>query len=290
MLRSASPIEQHSEPPIGYPPGGAHGSRRRPTPPARDDGLVVILDALQQNWTELGYRQELAAYHGACRFRSARTVLAANVGNGRYLSEIARHFPEKRYFGFESDPRMMERAVIRYGSQGIDLQCRALDSIEGRYDAVILRSLINEPPCTRDTLDTLAELTNVGGSAFVIEPLDSQRYFQPSPRRVVEFLAASCELRGLTAEDSGIAQTLGPIARSHPAWNPSVTLDVVLPSTLAANLSLFEETYALIFELAERVMPERFDYDALREEWAWWCQQNNRYTQAALRVFRLDRI
>lgn len=283
MLAPISPIAEHIRAPIK--------PERDRRPVTRDDAeLVVLLDALQQNWTELGYRQELAAYHGAGRWRSARTVLDANAGNGRYLSEIARRFPEKRYLGVESNPALLERAAIRYARQGIDLRCLALEAVEGSYDAVILRSLPGGPACTRSTLDTIADLTNVGGSAFVIELLDSQRYFEPTPRRVIDFLVAQGEPRGAAAAGIGIAQSLGPLARSHPAWFPSVTLDVVLPSTLSDNLSLFEETYALNFELAERKSPLATDYSALREEWRWWCRQSNRYTQAVLRVLRLDRI
>lgn len=283
MLAPASPISRPIRAPI-RPDLDPRAVERN-----GDAELVVLLDALQQNWTELGYRQELAAYHGAGRWRSARTVLDANAGNGRYLSEIARRFPEKRYFGAESNPAMLERAAIRYASQGIELRCLALEAVDGSYDAVILRSLPGAAARTRSTLDTIAGLTNVGGSAFVIELLDHQRYFEPTPRRVVDFLAAHGEARGAAA-GIGIDQSLGSLARSHPAWFPSVTLDVVLPSTVGDNLSLFEETYALTFELAERTSPLATDYGALREEWRWWCRQSNRYTQAALRVLRLDRI
>lgn len=259
-------------------------------PEASDDERVVLLDALQQNWTELGYRQELAAYHGSSRWKNAGSVLDVGTGNGRYLSEIARYFPGKRYFGVEPDAALLDRAVMRYARRGIDLQCVSLESIEGRYDAVILRSLLNELPCMRSALDSIAELTNVGGSAFIIEQLDSQCHFEPTPRRVMEFLESLAELRRHATASVGIAQNLGPILRSHPAWNLSVTLDLVLPSTVANNLALFEETYALTIELAERTRPLQADYHALREEWQWWCKQRNRYAQAALRVMRLDRI
>ncbi|MDX1433200.1 MAG: class I SAM-dependent methyltransferase [Gammaproteobacteria bacterium] len=280
-LSSPEPSRE-SPPPITDPGGRRHGGASR-----REEEHVVLLDALEQNWVELGYRQELAAYHGACRWRSARTVLDARAGNGRYLSEIARRFPDKRYFGVESDRALLERALMRYAWQGIDLECLALTAVSGRYDAVILRSLVRMRPCTRATLDLVADVTNVGGSAFIIEPLGAQRHFEPTPRRVTEFLTAFDELHGPTA---GAAQSLAPLARSHPAWNPSVTLDVVVPSTVADNLSLFEETYGLTFELAERTRTLRTDYRSLHEEWRWWCGQENRYTQAALRIIRLDRI
>lgn len=250
--------------------------------------LIAIWSDLQTWQTKFCYRQELTAYYASPQWHDARRVLDLGTGTGYYLRKIAALFPEKEYLGVDSSREFIAIAQ-ETNDTGIEFGHMDLFDVRGEYDFVIMRLLLQHLPDVEAALDHVAGLTRPGGSALIIDAHDPTRFFWPEVPKFMEFFAAfrDHEARKERRRDVGI--DLSRRVDQHSGWKLGSSIQLLIPSTIPDNLDLFRKTYLRVIEMVEEVGEMDFDYEAVKQEWRWWCGLDRAYTQVGLILLRIDR-
>ncbi len=263
-----------------------------PDDPVFGQGNAALVDiwANLQTWqTEFCYRQELTAYYASPQWHRARHVLDAGTGTGYYLRKIAALFPDKEYFGIDSSEDFIALANEE-GGAGIEFQHQDILDVRGEYDFVIMRLFLQHLPDVDAALRHAAELTRPGGSVLIIDAHDPTRFFWPELPRFMEFFAAFRAYEASKGKIRDIGIDLIRRVDQLPGWTLGASVQLLIPSTVPGNLDLFRKTYLSVVEMVEQVGDMEFDYEAVKQEWRWWCSLDRAYTQVGLLLLRLDRV
>ena len=97
--------------------------------------ILEIWDEMQNLQCDFCVGLELPAYFRSKLWGAAKTVVDLGTGNGRYLAYLARYFPEKRYFGFDLVPELIENAKARIKLNNVTFLQEDLFDLDGLYDA-----------------------------------------------------------------------------------------------------------------------------------------------------------
>lgn len=108
----------------------------------------------------------------------AFTVLDFGCGDGSYLERLAREFPDKRYFGVDANPGMLEIARSRRLPSNITFHA-SLDNVPAAPDFALMRYVAMHLPHRRQTIGGIAAKLSSGSAILVIEPNDSELRVQP---------------------------------------------------------------------------------------------------------------
>ena len=120
-----------------------------------------------------------------------RTVLDLGTGNGYYLRHLINRFPEKTYYGYDSSAEFIKVAKQEHG----DVPSRSFSSadlfeVRQTADFVLMRLLLQHVQDVDAVLNHVASLTNIGGSALIVDAHDPFRYFHPPLPEFRDFFAA----------------------------------------------------------------------------------------------------
>ncbi len=254
-----------------------------------DHTLAGVWDTLHRIQADFCFAQELGVYYTAPGWLRARRVLDVGTGHGHYLARLASVFPDKHYVGVDIEPSYVELARRRCHADNVSFVVDDLYDMRGQYDFVLMRLIMQHLDRPGAALDKLAELLRPGGCALVIDALDSARFFHPWPDTFMQFFEDYCEHQRAKGLDRDIAAKLGAMLRGHPQLRQERVDRLVIPSTVAGNLELFEKTYYLVIVMVELAGEMHADFAAVKQAWRRWCAQERRYMQVGLRLVRVRR-
>ncbi len=128
-------------------------------------------------------------------FRRARHVLEIGSGNGAFLLQLSKAFPEKTFRGIDSSAMLTKHARHRLQFQqnvSVDVKdLYALGPADGEYDAILVRLVVQHLPDLVRFLEVAQSLLAPGGHLILVEAEDSELRLEPEcPQRAVILKAA----------------------------------------------------------------------------------------------------
>jgi len=254
------------------------------------DAILKIWDQMQRIQTDFAIAQELSFYYTSPQWHAARTVLVIGSGNGYYLRSIAARFPNKVYTGIDISAELVAIANREPCDHAVSFMESHLSDHVGTYDFVLMRLLLQHLEDIPTALARVADLTNPGGAALIIDADDPVRFFHPALREFTDFFAAYAENERRAGRDRSIAARMERALSESSAWVHGGTLSLLIPSTITGNLELFTRTYNLLVDLVSEVGDVRYDFESVKDAWRRWSALPDAYTQVGLNLIRIDRV
>lgn len=244
---------------------------------------------MQRYQTDFCIAQELPSYYRSPQWHAAKHVLDVGTGNGYYLSKIAARFPEKDYVGVDIAGQLIAIARRENTSPSARFECGDLFALEGKFDFIIARLVLQHLEEPHSVLNTIAELTEPGGSVLFVDALDLERFYWPALPTFTDFFGEYVAFQKKLGLDRDTVGRLAEIVAGDPNWNVGEAVQVRIPSTIGGNLELFRRNYSLFIDLVQTGSEMTYDFKAVRDEWHAWSRLENSYTQVGLQIVRLDR-
>jgi len=254
---------------------------------------LQIWDDLQRLQADLCFDQEIAAYYMSDKWLDdARTVLDVGTGNGYFLNKIWQHFPNKSYTGIDISEELIDIAKSVTGNAAIRLQAQDYFDVEGQFDFIIMRLFWQHLPMTRidEACAKLEKITNPGASVLISDAYDEVRCFYPPLIEFQQVIGAYKQQQIEIERNRDILGTIKDWANSTAIWSVGYELSVILPSTIPGKIKLYHQIYKLWIDLFENLGELQMDFGPVKKEISRWKTNDSAYTQAGIRVIRLDRI
>jgi SAM-dependent methyltransferase len=255
--------------------------------------LLQIWDELQRLQTDLCFDQEISAYYMSRTWLDhARSVLDVGTGNGYFLNKIREFFPQKQYTGIDISKELISIGKSEISASSIRLQTEDYFDLEGKYDFIIMRLFWQHLPQSRinDAYEQLEKITNPGASVLISDAHDSLRCFAPPLKAFQEVISAYKNQQNEVERNRDIIGALKNWAGASGMWRVGCDLPLILPSTIPGKMRLYHRIYELWIELFENLGELKMDFGPAKKEISQWQTRKDTFTQAGIRVIRLDRI
>jgi len=259
----------------------------------RNQLLLRIWDEIQSVQTDFCFPQELSAYYMSDHWiQTTRTVLDVGTGNGYFLSKLLEMFPNKDFTGIDISSELMELARLRLEGRAVDLRNEDYFGHHGVYDFIIMRLFWQHLPEDRigEALRKLEELTGPGASVLISDAYDDVRRFMPDMPAFRAMINAYTRQQAAIGRNRNIVDVLIDWAESEDSWCVGEDIRLILPSSIHGYRNLFGRIYELWVELFECVGELEMDFTPAKDELGRWSRDEYAFTQAGLRVVRLDRL
>jgi ubiquinone/menaquinone biosynthesis C-methylase UbiE len=245
---------------------------------------------LHSTQTDFCFGQELSWYFTSSAWLQSERVIDLGTGSGYYLHRLAEIFPEKDFHGIDVNDVFLSTAKRAVRGRNVHFDKGDVCTVEGQYDAAIIRLVMQHLNDVEAALQNLVRLLRPGGVAFIIDAADHLRYFYPVPEEYVRFFAAYTSSVTKEGRDRDVAAKIPDlIATRIPNLRCSGCGTTIIPSTVAGNLPLFQETYYLVIELLEMANALAYDFSAVKRAWLDWCDLPRTYMQVGIRCVTVVR-
>jgi SAM-dependent methyltransferase len=194
--------------------------------------------------------------------------------------------------GIDISKELIEFARLRLEGLKAELRDQDYFTHHGLYDFVIMRLFwqhLSEDH-TRDALEKLEELTRPGSSVLITDAYDEVRQFVPDIPAFRAMINAYTLQQTAVGRNRKIIDVLIDWAKSGDTWQVGEDIRLILPSSMYGYRSLFGRIYELWIELFECLGQLAIDFTEVKGELEKWSRNKASFTQAGLRVIRLDRL
>jgi SAM-dependent methyltransferase len=259
----------------------------------QNSNLFQIWDEVQRVQADFCFPQEISAYYMSENWiKSANKILDVGTGNGYFLGMISAYFPEKFYTAIDISKEFIEKAKQDQKISNVTYRVQDYFDLERQFDFIIMRLFWQHLPLERlkEAFLRLEKLTKIGSSVLITDAWDSARYFQPDLPEFRKIISAYTEQQIASGRDRNILERLLVEVTEEKKWEIGTDLKFIIPSTIGSNLNLFYRVYDLWIKLFECLGELKVDYSPAKEELKNWKKETSNYTQAGIRIIRLDRI
>jgi SAM-dependent methyltransferase len=259
----------------------------------QNSDLFQIWDEVQRVQADFCFPQEISAYYMSENWiKSAKKILDVGTGNGYFLSMISAYFPEKLYTAIDISKEFIEKAKQDQKSSNITYRVQDYFDVESQFDFIIMRLFWQHLPLERlkEAFLRLGKLTKIGSSVLITDAWDSARHFQPDLPEFRKIISGYTRQQIDTGRDRDVIERLVLEVSENKKWEVGIDLKFIIPSTIGSNLELFYRVYDLWIKLFECLGDLKVDFSPAKEELKSWKREPPNYTQAGLRVIRLDRV
>ena len=258
------------------------------------DLTVEIWDKIQTIQTDFCFPQEIASFYESIeRLQGAETVLDVGCGNGYFLSRLRKVLGDKKYSGIDVLSELVEKANSKYKSKNMEFRTENYFYISGNYDLVITRlfwqHLASEE--AERAFKILGDIVNVGGSVMVVDAYDEVRLFYPNmPEFEKVIYAYTSSRKDHGGRNRNIVVNLKKMGMDSDKWEVGLDNRIVLPSSIPGYLNLYRKVYFMWLELFEETKAIDVDLLPAKRELEEWCKLDYAFTQAGIRILRLDKV
>ena len=252
--------------------------------------ILEIWDVMQRVQVNFAFPQELSFYYTSPQWHAAKRVLDVGAGNGYYIGKLAARFPDKKYHGIDISPELIGIAKRELSQKNLSFTCGNLFDVDGNYDFVVLRLLLQHLDDIPAALERVAGLICPGGSVLIVDAHDPYRFFYPELPEFTAFFAAYTAYELAAGRDRRVLEKIDAAMQTSLVWRKHKTLQLLIPSTIPGNMELFTRTYTLLVDLVEQAGGLQYDFSDVKNKWLRWCVTPNAFMQVGLNLIQLNRI
>jgi SAM-dependent methyltransferase len=222
---------------------------------------------------------------------TARSVLDVGTGNGYFLRKLLAQFPNKDCTGIDISKEFIDIARTNLKNFPVHLLVQDYFTVTGVFDFVIMRLFWQHLPHDRltEALNKLVEITKPGSSVLISDAFDEVRRFVPDLPEFRKVISAYTRQQRDIRRNRDIVNILLDWTHASDSWQVGRDIRLILPSSIPGYLHLYTRIYELWIELFECLGELDMDFSPAKEELRQWSKNPNVFTQAGLRVIRLDR-
>lgn len=248
-------------------------------------------DLLLKCQVDLFLAQEVQLLLGLSPWRRAHHVLDAGCGNGYYLSRLKGLFPNKTYCGIDVSPELIGYAANRYPEITFALNDITTHVSGHRYDAIIMRFLVQHLRDFEWLLRVAERLLSDIGRLIVIETdLEASCIYPQSPA----FLGMLATYARVSSEHGAIKTLLlaDPqrfVAEANQQLVVETSELIACPQVGPFISSKLLTTFQLWTDLCDQSDMFAFDFAAVRDELRTWAARSATFSSVGLRVIVLSR-
>jgi len=256
--------------------------------------ILEIWDEVQRVQSDFCFPHESSAYYLSENWiNHTQTVLDVGTGNGYYLEKIARLFPDKAYTAVDFSAEFIEIAKAEVACNSIKFSVSNFFDLQGQFDFMIMRLFWQHLKNTEiaQAFAQMEGLTKPGGSVLIVDAYDEARSFVPDLPEFRKVISAYTQQQISIADcDRDVVNTIRNWAGEKDNWRIGLDIPFVMPSTISGHLQLYMRVYDLWIALFEHMGELDMDFEPAKKELAGWKNERDAFTQAGIRVMRLDRV
>jgi SAM-dependent methyltransferase len=222
---------------------------------------------------------------------AAHRVLDAGCGNGYYLSQVKKFFPEKVYAGIDISEEHISAARQNSHLSGVEFSCEDFFNYEPHqtFDVVVLRLIVQHLAGIDSIFSKLEKLLVRGGTALIVEP-DPAMFCNhpPTPffgKLLFDYTAATAAQKINRADLEGVVTKLSMLHR----WEVVNVASLVVPQVGPFTRNPLLQIFSLWIDIFERSKAVAFDFDAVRAELDSWAENPISYNQVGLKIVEIKR-
>ena len=250
-----------------------------------DVSLARYWDNLLDLQTELMLPLEWPLFYRSDQWGAAHTVLDIGCGNGRYIYEISKKFPNKSYIGIDQSTELINIAKSKYGSNIKFIECDFNDFQES-VDFVIARALVQYLPSIEGFFQRLNTVIRPGGGMLIIERDDIMPFhFEPPAENIVKAVY-SVEER----QEQNRVNNVSTITGLANAYNQQKSISLIneqlitVSNQIPGNHKKIMEAYQVIMKIVSKFGANNEKIKKGEEEVKDWFSSDG-YTDMRLRAF-----
>lgn len=265
-----------------------------------DNPLLSTRDPIAElNWSMLLELQvatylpfELHFFFNWLGWHKAKRVLDAGCGNGYFLSQLRRYFPEKSYTGLDLSEEHV--ASARLSRELADVEFVHCDFLGYRpsqlYDVVLMRLIVQHMSGFDKIFEQLERTVRKGGSVVIIEPEPNLFLNYPETPIFENLLAAYAKsTKANNLNRANLSQMGEAISHRHKEWVIVQDRVIVAPSLGPFHASPLVQIFTLWIDIIERSRALSFDFSAAREEIRKWSNLEVSYSQIGVQLIEVVR-
>lgn len=249
--------------------------------------ILDIWDKMQTWQCDFCVGQELPVFFRSERWRAAASAIDIGAGNGHYLKYLATYFPYKKFDGVDLVPELVDIARQRVNMENVSFFQGDLAELDGTYDAVILRLVVQHLADAQAILDGVCRVVQPGGAIFIVDACDALRMFSPTCAPFLDFFQKYAQYQLSLGLDRNVLERI----KLHIGTRTDIRIvnqdRLLIPSSIRGNFELMHKNYDMFTHLVEMSGGLSYDYEGLRDAWRDWGSQPGAYTQVGLDVIEL---
>ncbi len=254
-----------------------------------NDQALYYWNQLLDIQSKLLFPTELQFFFNSQEWMKANSILDAGCGNGSYLHNLYRYFPNKNYSGLDISKDLISIAINNYADSKIEFSNCNFSSFtpEMPVDLIIMRFVVQHMSGIQDVLLHASNILSEQGSLIIIEPDVEAIFTYPNIPLFQDFLARIEEHNRIIGTNRASLKNL--IEEYEQADNWDLTNNTTL---LSSHIGPFNEDPLLILfrlwiDIYENTDAFEFDYVALNKAIKDWSTMSSSYAQVGLNISHL---
>lgn len=221
----------------------------------------------------------------------AKRVADIGCGNGEYIAQVARAFPDKSYVGFDTSKELISIAKKNCSDKGITFHCTDIRDVIPMplFDCAILRFVVQHLESPLEFFSSLENLIKPNGLTVVIEPNFEESFAVPRlpgfEQLILAYEAMADEVgssRAILRQKNGVQKLTGNrwhvsnVSKIHSAHDRESWNKTAIARILSGWINIIEASQCLTW-----------DYSDLKNEVETWLSYHGRQLEIVLNVTTL---
>ena len=262
----------------------------------QDDLVDTSISNAAENWHSLLQLQtkmflpfEIGFMLNCKEWVDAQSVLDVGCGDGSFISQVSNYFPEKAYTGIDISPELISFAIADNTSPNIRFEQADFQQSESdqRYDAVLMRLIVQHLSDFRAVLAQASKLLKPGGSLFIIEPDYKNSWNRPSTPLYDILLENIDAYSTRNQTNRRILSQLNSIASETEFWSVQQDEIVKVPFIRPSSDSDLLNLYNHWIDVVESSGVVSMHLDEVRSELDRWSEGPDTYAQIGINFLHL---
>lgn len=268
-----------------------------PITPQKNQIMDVSNSNATANWhrllslqTEMFLPYEINYLLNSQSWQKSKTVLDIGCGNGAYISQVSKFFPDKSYTAIDVSHDLIYIAKKAHAAKNIQFLNQSLEIFQTKkkYDIVIMRLIVQHLKDFPAVLSKTSSLLKPGGTLLIIEPDFDNFINYPATPEFNHLMLNIDKHSSKNQTNRHLLATLGEIATDTKNWGVAkecVTTAPFIGPFIGSNILQLYELWIDILEHS-KILP--ISYGKVRDELSLWSKKPTAYSQIGIRFLLLE--
>lgn len=246
-------------------------------------------DQLLDIQSELLFSTELQFFFNSKEWGTAYKILDAGCGNGNYVNNLSKHFPEKKYHGVDISSHLITIARDKYSNSNIKFFNNNFSDFttENSLDCILMRFVVQHMSGIQDVLFHASRLLKTGGSFIIIEPDIDAIYTSPKIPLFQDFLHKIELHNKKVGTNRASLKKLREEYKNAKNWELLNDVTILSSHTGPFNNHSLLTMFQLWVDIYENTAAFEFSYKELKQALKDWSNLPISYAQLGLNITQL---